>query len=122
MRSRLMFVVLLATLTGATIVGCERRVVGETYEGQLAGGRSLQVTAESPPRGATGTGAPEALPASTRGWSVRENDPSIRAQLTASGARIPLRDAPHARVVAPLRAIAAPAPAPEPAPAPPAQP
>jgi hypothetical protein len=110
-RARLVFVVLLATLAGASVVGCERRVVGETYAGQLAGGRSLEVTADSPPRGATIAGAPATQPPSTRGATVRETDPSTRALLAASGARIPLRDVPRAH-------LDAPAPAPEPPPTP----
>ena len=119
-RARLVLVVLLAALSGAAVVGCERRVVGETYAGQLAGRRSLHVTAESPPRSATPTGAPTEQPASTRTWTVRENDPSTRALLAASGARIPLREPPRPRLAAPPPPVAPAAPA-EPA-APVAQP
>jgi hypothetical protein len=94
-------VILLATLGGVALTGCERLVTGETYEGQLNGGRSMQVSFESPPRGATYAGAPAEKPASTRSWTVRESDPSIRGLLAASGARIVLRDAPRPRPVAP---------------------
>ena len=113
-------VVLLATLAGTATAGCERRVVGETYEGQLAGGRSLQVTGDSPPAGATIAGAPATQPASTRGATVRENDPSTRALLAGGGARVPLHDVPRTRVLA---REPAPSPiAPEAAPVPAAQP
>ena len=106
-RASLVRVVLLTALMGMALVGCERRVTGETYEGQINGGRSMHVTRESPPHGATGTGAPAEQPASTRTWSVRESDPAIRGLLAASGARIVLRDPPRPRPVAPP-----PAPAP----------
>lgn len=108
-RAKLVPMILLLTLCGLAVVGCERAVVGETYEGQRAGGRSLEVTANSPPRGAM-TGAPEVPPPSQREWSVRESDPSIRGQLAAAGARIPFREVPRPRPV-----VVPPAPAPMPA-------
>ena len=94
-------VILLAALGGLSLTGCERLVTGETYEGQIHGGRAMQVSRESPPRSATYAGAPTEKPASTRGWTVRESDPSVRGLLAASGARIVLREAPRPRPVAP---------------------
>jgi len=93
--------ILVATMGGLSLTGCERLVTGETYEGQLNGGRSMQVSRESPPRSATYAGAPVEKPASTRGWTVRESDPSVRGLLAASGARIVLRETPRPRRVAP---------------------
>lgn len=124
---RAQIVLVLLTLTGAALVGCDRRVVGETYEGQLAGRRSMLVTGDAPPRSATPTGAPEAPPASTRVGSVRESDPSTRALLASSGARILLRETPRPRPIAPPPPPPAPVepaaivvpPAPPPAVAPP---
>lgn len=100
-RASLVRVVLLTALMGVALVACERRVTGETYEGQIHGGRSLVVSRESPPRSATGAGVPAELPASPRTWSVRESDPAIRGLLAASGARIVLRDPPRPRPIAP---------------------
>jgi len=100
-RASLVRVVLLTALMGVALIGCERQVTGETYEGQIHGGRSLQVSRESPPHSATGTGAPAEKPASTRSWTVRESDPAIRGLLAASGARIVLRDPPRPRPIAP---------------------
>ena len=100
-RASLVRVVLLTALMGVALVGCERRVTGETYDGQNHGGRSLQVSRESPPRSATGAGVPAELPAVTRTWSVRESDPAIRGLLASSGARIVLRDPPRPRPIAP---------------------
>ena len=110
-RARVVFVVLLAALSGAAMVGCDRMVTGETYEGQINGGRSLVVTRESPPRSATGSGAPKELPASTRGWTAREGSPAVRGLLAASGSRIVLRDPPTRP-----RPVAPPPPPPQPAP------
>ncbi len=106
-RASLVRVVLLTALMGVALVGCERQVTGETYDGQINGGRSMHVTRESPPRGATGAGAPAELPVVTRTWSVRESDPAIRGLLASSGARIVLRDPPRPRPIVPP-----PAPAP----------
>lgn len=100
MRAGLGRMILVAALGGVALTGCERLVSGETYEGQLHGGRSMQVSRESPPRSATYAGAPAEKPASTRGWTVRESDPSVRGLLAASGARIVLRDVPRPRPVA----------------------
>lgn len=107
-RREWVIVVLLVALTGATVMGCERRVVGETYEGQLAGGRSLVVTDESPPRGATPVGAPATQPVSTRTGTVRETDPSTRGLLAGSGGRLVLHDPPRTPVIAPTPVVTVP--------------
>jgi hypothetical protein len=91
--------------------GCERRVTGETYEGQIAGGRSMRVSYESPPRGATGPGAPKEPPPSTRTWLVRESDPAVQGLLRGAGANLPLRPPQKLRPFDPP-----PPPAPEPEP------
>jgi hypothetical protein len=93
--------------------GCERQVTGETYEGQIAGGRSMLVSYESPPRSATGPGAPKEPPPSTRTWLTRESDPAVQGLLRASGASLPLRPPQKLR---PFDPPPPPPPPPEPAP------
>lgn len=77
----------LALLVMLGLVGCERQVVGETFDGQRRGGRSLQVTGAAPPVFAVkGPNAPETEPPMLSGTiPTGDSDPAIRGQLLASG-------------------------------------
>ena len=81
----------LVSILGAlvSLSACEREVVGETFEGQKAGGRSLQVSDNSPPPGATHTSAApkEAQLRDPKLVPVPPTDPAIAGLLFGSGAR-----------------------------------
>lgn len=69
------------------LAACERQVLGETFEGQQRGGRSLVVTNHSPAiGGAQGPHAPSTEPPMLSGSiPTGDSDPAIRGQLLAAG-------------------------------------